>query len=171
MWDNPRAKECEHQNCFSVDTWVGIIKDTVVGHYLLPDRLTAQCYYFLETMLLGCLKVCLSVRKQFYFNHTVGKMSSSGKMTYPERCNGCGGPTAWPPELHNSVQEIFSCGDTWRSTLHSPSHSYQRSCVKTWQLWQQLVPMYCGVLKRMFCSAVLSVLKWTETTLNIYCNY
>jgi hypothetical protein len=116
IWDNPQAKEHKHQDRFSVDTWVGIIKDTIVGHYLLPDRLTDQCYYFLETMLLGCLKVCLSVRKQFYFNHTAGKMSSSGKMTYPERCNGSGDPTAWPPQLHNSVQKIFSCGDTWRST-------------------------------------------------------
>jgi hypothetical protein len=108
----------KNQDCFSVDSWVGIIKDTVVGHCLLPDRLTDQCYYFLETVLLGCLKVCVSVRQQFYFNHTAGKMSSSGKITYPERCNGCGGPTAWPPQLHNSIQGIFSCGDTWRSTLH-----------------------------------------------------
>jgi hypothetical protein len=81
MLDNPQAKEHEHQDCFSVDSWVGIIKDTVVGHYLLPDRLNDQCYYLLETMLLGCLKVCLSVRQQFYFNRTVGKMSNSGKMT------------------------------------------------------------------------------------------
>jgi len=161
MWNNPRAKECKHQDRFSVDTWVGIIKDTVVGHYLLPDRLTDQCYYFLETMLLGCLKVCLSVGKQFYFNHTAGKMSSSGKMPYPERCNGCGGPTAWPPQLHNSVQGIFSCEDTWRSTLHSPSHDYQRSCVKTLGScdngWCQ-----CIVVCSRECFAVQCCLSWNE---------
>jgi hypothetical protein len=80
MWDNPQAKEHEHQDRFSVDIWVGNIKDTVVGHYLLPDRLSDQCYYCRETMLLGCLKECLSVRQQFYFNHTVWKMSSSRKL-------------------------------------------------------------------------------------------
>ena len=94
MPDNPQAKEHEHQDRFSVDIQVGIIKDTVVGHYFLLDRLSDQCYNCLETMLLGCLKVCLSVRQQFYFNHTVWKISSSGKMT----CNGCRGPTAWPPQ-------------------------------------------------------------------------
>lgn len=50
MWDNPQTKEHEHQDHFSVDIWVGIIKDTVVGHYLLPDRLSEQCYY--------CWKLC-----------------------------------------------------------------------------------------------------------------
>jgi hypothetical protein len=51
--DNPHANEHEHQNHFSVNIWVGIIKDTLVGHNVLSDRLTDQWYYFLETMLLG----------------------------------------------------------------------------------------------------------------------
>jgi hypothetical protein len=161
MWDNPQAKAHEHQDRFSVDSWVGIMNDTVVALYLLPDRLTDQYNYFLETMLLGCLKVCLSVRQQFYFNLTVGKMSSSGKMTYPERCNGCEGPTAWPPQLYNSIQEIFSCGDTWWSTLHSPSHDYQRSRVKTLGScdngWCQ-----CIVVCSRECFAVQDCLSWNE---------
>jgi hypothetical protein len=126
-----------------------------------------QCYYFLETMLLGCLEVCLSVRQQFYFKHTVGKMSSSGKMIYPKRCNGCGGPTAWPPQLHNWIQGIFSCGDTWRSTLHSPSNDYQRSCVMTFGScdngWCQ-----CNVVCSRECFAAQCCLAWMNGSHCIY---
>jgi hypothetical protein len=38
-WNNPHAIcECG----FSVNIWIGIVGDIVVGPYLLPDRLTAQ---------------------------------------------------------------------------------------------------------------------------------
>jgi hypothetical protein len=49
----------------------------VSSRSLFWDTVSYQWYYFLETILLGCLKMCQSVR-QFYFSHTVGKMSSSG---------------------------------------------------------------------------------------------
>ena len=51
--------------------------------------------------------------------------------------------------------------DTWRSTLHSPSHDYQRSCVKTLgscdNSWCQ-----CIVVCSRECFAVQWCLSWNE---------
>jgi hypothetical protein len=56
---------------FSVSNWPGIVKDIVMGPYLLLDTLTAQQYrYFLETVLPWLLKdVPLDVRQRLWFLH------------------------------------------------------------------------------------------------------
>jgi hypothetical protein len=55
--DNPHViRERGYQVRFSVSVWAGIVRNIVVGPYLLPDRLTAQRYRdFLETVLPGLL--------------------------------------------------------------------------------------------------------------------
>lgn len=71
------------------------------------------------------------------------------------------GQTAWPPQLHNSIQGIFSCGDTWRSTLHSPSHDYQRSHAKTLGSCDNS-SCQCIVVCSRECFAVQCCLSWNE---------
>jgi hypothetical protein len=52
--------ECGRQACSSISIWAGVIKDIVMGLYLLPDRLSAQ----LETVLPRLLQdVPLAVRQ------------------------------------------------------------------------------------------------------------
>jgi hypothetical protein len=57
--DNSNAlRQHEHQARFSACAWTGIVGETVLGPYLLPDRLSAQWYCdFLGTLLQGkCIK-------------------------------------------------------------------------------------------------------------------
>jgi hypothetical protein len=51
--------------------WAGIVGDTVVGPYLLPNKLTAQQYReFIETVLPGLLEdEPLTVRNRLWFQH------------------------------------------------------------------------------------------------------
>jgi hypothetical protein len=75
-----------------------------LGHYLVPDRLTAQRYRdFLETVLLGCLEdMTLTVRQCLWFQND-GAPANSGedvrqwlKVAYSRRWTGCRRPIAWP---------------------------------------------------------------------------
>jgi hypothetical protein len=109
LWkrDNPHAiRERGYQVRFSVSVWAGIVGVTVVGPYLLPDRLTAQRYHgFLETVLPGLLEdVPLAVRQRLWFQHDrapahYGENARQWlNATYPGRWIGLGGPIAWPPQ-------------------------------------------------------------------------
>jgi hypothetical protein len=40
-----REREREHQVCWSLNMWVGLLGDCIIGPYLLPECLTAETYY------------------------------------------------------------------------------------------------------------------------------
>jgi hypothetical protein len=74
LWaqDNPHAVcECQYQVCFSVSIWAGFVRDTVMGPYLLPERLTAQWYHdFLGIVLLQLLQgIHLAMGQRLWFLH------------------------------------------------------------------------------------------------------
>jgi hypothetical protein len=71
VWNNPRVL-CKngYQAHFSISGWAGVIRDIVVGPYLLPDGLTAQYHVFLENVVPGLLDdVPLAVRQMLWFQH------------------------------------------------------------------------------------------------------
>jgi hypothetical protein len=69
---NPHVT-CEwgHQVHWSINMWVGIIGNCVVGSYLLPDRLNGPAYcVFLQEMLPVLLEdVPLAVQHDMWFQH------------------------------------------------------------------------------------------------------
>jgi hypothetical protein len=118
LWarDNPHAiRERGYQVRFSVNVWVVIVGDIVVGLYLLPDRLTAQRYRdFLETVLPGLLEdVPRAVKQRLWFQHD-GALANCGEdvqqwlnAACPGRWIGRGGPIAWPPRSPDQTPMYF----------------------------------------------------------------
>lgn len=56
--ENPHAiTETNYQHQFSVNVWVGIVGDFLIGPHFLPPRLNGQEYRnFLESILSGLLE-------------------------------------------------------------------------------------------------------------------
>jgi hypothetical protein len=119
---NPHAiRERGYQVRFSVSVWADIVRDIVMGPYLLPGRLTAQRYRdFLETVLPGLLEdVPVAVWPRWWFQHDRAPAHYGEDVRqwlnakYPGRWIGRGGPTARPPRSPDlTSMNPFSSGDT-----------------------------------------------------------
>lgn len=69
---NPHAsREHGHQVRFSVNVWVGIIHDKLIGPYILPPHLNGNIYWiFLQEMLPQLLEdVPLAIHRIMWFQH------------------------------------------------------------------------------------------------------
>lgn len=104
--DNPNAIIENHSQVqFSLNIWVGIIGDHLVGPCILPQRLTGEEYRrFLEYKLPELLEeVDLETRNRMWFMHDgapahfslITRQFLDGK--YPNRWIGRAGPQLWPP--------------------------------------------------------------------------
>lgn len=104
--ENPHAVvELHHQNRFSLNVWLAIFGDCLIGPVFLPNRLTGQVYLdFLRNELPVLLEdVPLFNRLNLWFMHDGAPAHFSIvvrnflNQEYNERWIGRGGPTAWPP--------------------------------------------------------------------------
>lgn len=105
-YENPHAvAENRHQHQFSLNVWVGIIENFLIGPFFLPARLTGQVYQeFLENELPVMLEdVPIQLRQQMFFLHDGAPAHFSLvarqylDITYPNRWIGRGGIHPWPP--------------------------------------------------------------------------
>ena len=104
--ENPHAySQNNHQQQFSVNVWVGIIGDYLIGPYFLPRRLNGEAYQqFLQDELPQLLEdVPLVIRNAMVFMHD-GAPAHFSRIArqhldnaYPNRWIGRGGPYHWPP--------------------------------------------------------------------------
>lgn len=104
--ENPRAvRRTNFQNRFSVNLWVGIVGNQIIGPSELPDRLNAANYlFFLQNQLEDLMdEVPLAIRAGMHFQHD-GAPAHFGRavrhwldQNYPARWIGRGGPIVWPP--------------------------------------------------------------------------
>lgn len=108
LWaeDNPHAiQECRYQYEFSLNVWVGIIGENVIGPYFLPLRLNGASYTnFLQEQLPIVLEnVPLAIRPRMWFMHdgAPAHFSITARQylddVYPNRWIGRAGPQPWPP--------------------------------------------------------------------------
>jgi len=104
--ENPHAiVESRHQQRFSLNVWLGILGDRLIGPVVLPDRLTGPAYQnFLMNTLPPLLEdVPLNLRAASWFMHDGAPPHFSLAVReylnqmYQERWIGRGGPVAWPP--------------------------------------------------------------------------
>lgn len=104
--ENPHAiTESNFQEQFSVNVWIGIIDDYLIGPFFLPLRLNGQSYsHFLQNDLPLLLEdVPLYLRHQHWFMHDgapahfsiLAREYLNG--AYQNRWIGRGGPQFWPP--------------------------------------------------------------------------
>lgn len=104
--ENPHAvSESRHQHQFSLNVWVGIVGDFLIGPFFLPGRLTGEIYRrFLEEDLPTLLEeVPIQLRQQMLFMHDGAPAHFSLvarqylDVAYPNRWIGRGGAQPWPP--------------------------------------------------------------------------
>lgn len=104
--ENPHVIiQCRHQQRFSLNVWVGIVGDNLIGPYFLPPALNGENYRnFLEHELTALLDdVPLLIRNEMYFMHD-GAPAHFSRIAreylnerFPERWIGRGGPVPWAP--------------------------------------------------------------------------
>lgn len=108
LWahENPRAvREFHYQHEFSVNVWVGLCYNGIIGPVFLPARLNAESYYlFLENDLRALLEdIPLETRLENWFQldgcpaHYGRVVRDWLDINYPGRWIGRGGPVPWPP--------------------------------------------------------------------------
>lgn len=104
--ENPHAVvEARHQIRFSLNVWMGILGDRLIGPVFLPNRLTGAAYHdFLVNTLPGLLDdVPLNQRAQHWFMHDGAPphfavaVREHLNRTFNARWIGRGGPVGWPP--------------------------------------------------------------------------
>lgn len=104
--DNPQAIiENNSQNKFSVNVWIGIVGDFLIGPYFLPPRLNGDQYRrFLEDVLPELLEdVPLRERRRLWLMHDGAPPHFSLvarqylDQNYAARWIGRAGPQSWPP--------------------------------------------------------------------------
>lgn len=102
---NPRKmKERAHQRRFSLNVWMGIVHDKVIGPFFLPQNLNGISYEnFLREEVYTLLEdVPLATRRDMVYQHDgcpahfYRGVRQWLDENYPLRWIGRGGPTPWP---------------------------------------------------------------------------
>jgi hypothetical protein len=104
--ENPHEIQERHfqQSC-SLNVWVGIIENHLIGPYVLPRRLTVDGYLqFLNEVLPELLEEGpLAIRREMWYLHDGGPPHYAGQVrtwmdiSFPNRWIGRAGPILWPP--------------------------------------------------------------------------
>lgn len=102
---NPNKKKEEgSQRRFSVNVWMGIINNNLIGPYFLPNNLNGENYeVFLRNDVFGLLsEVPLAIRQRMIYQHDgcPAHFRTSVRewlnQHFPNRWIGRGGPIPWP---------------------------------------------------------------------------
>lgn len=103
---NPHAvHESPHQQRFSLNVWLGVLGDHLIGPHILPRKLNGRRYLrFLRRHLPGLLEdVPLEQRQNLWYMHDGAPAHFAAAVRrhltrrYGQRWIGRGGPVPWPP--------------------------------------------------------------------------
>lgn len=104
--ENPHEKrQVKSQHRFSINVWMGVIGQALVGPYIIPGNMTGGVYLdFLQNHLPNMLddEVPLNLRNRLFFQqdgappHFRRDVRNYLDDNYPERWIGRGGPVGWP---------------------------------------------------------------------------
>lgn len=107
--------------------WAGIIGDSLVGPYILPERLNGEAYNnFLQNTLPVLINEVVPehIQQRMWYQqdeapaHFRIDVRATLNNMFPNKWIGRGGPTAWParsPDL--TPLDFFSLGNNERSCL------------------------------------------------------
>jgi hypothetical protein len=131
VWDQVNPHETVirgHQQRFSVNVWAGVLGDSLVGPYVLPDRLNSPTYLvFIRDVLPELLEdVALQDRLHFtWFQHD-GAPAHFGvqvrdhlNTTFGENWIGRGGPSPWPARSPDLTPLDFYVWGYMKSLVYS----------------------------------------------------
>lgn len=104
--ENPHAfVQCRHQEQFSLNVWMGIVGNNLIGPFFLPLRLNGESYleFLLQELPVLLEEVPLNIRNRITFMHDGAPPHFSRPVrthlsnTFGENWIGRGGPINWPP--------------------------------------------------------------------------
>lgn len=128
--ENPHAiVETNHQEPFSLNVWVGVIGDYLIGPHFLPPRLNGEAYvqFLREVHPVLLEEVPLGVRRDMFFMHdgAPAHFSQVARQhlteTYANQWIGRGGPVNWParsPDLN--PLDFSTWGHLQQLVYHTP---------------------------------------------------
>lgn len=126
--ENPHAVvQSRHQHRFSLNVWLGVLGDRLIGPAFLPNRLNGELYLgFLNDTLPPLLEnVPLNDRVRLWFMHDGAPPHFSINVreylnqNYNDRWIGRGGPTAWPPRSPDLNPLDFCIWEYLKSLVYS----------------------------------------------------
>lgn len=135
LWahENPRAvREFHYQHEFSVNVWLGLYNNEIIGPVFLPARLNSEGYYqFLENELRAFLEdIPLQRRLESWFQldgcpaHYGRDVRDWLDNNYPGRWIGRGGPVPWPPRSPDLTPlDFFLWGTVKENVYREPVRS------------------------------------------------
>lgn len=139
--DNPHVTRIRgFQERFSINTWIGVVGDNLIGPVELPNRLNAETYlHFLENTLPNLLdNVNLNIRGNLWFQqdgcpaHYQRDVRNFLNATYGQHWIGRGGPVNWPPRSPDLNPCDFCIWGYLKSLV------YSRPIETRLQLWESI---------------------------------
>lgn len=113
---NPHAtREFGHQQRFSVNVWLGVINNRIVGPIYLPNRLNAAAYINVLDQVLDDLPLAVLADMVFMHDgapaHYAIDVQNWLNRFFPGRWIGRGGPIFWPPRSPDmNILDFFVWG-------------------------------------------------------------
>lgn len=139
-----------YQVCFTLNVWVSTHHHTLSWDTTADWSMTLQFSEKCSTWTAWDVPSCGGQSVLQYDRAAAG--SAVLQCNTPQQISRCGQLTAWP---HLMPVDAFRVRTPKEAYLCSPSKDYWH----LWQLWQWLKPRYYGVLERMPCGTLSSVLK------------
>lgn len=140
--ENPHAIHVRnHQFGFSINVWIGMVGDCLIGPFRLPNRLNGQSYLnFLRDNLNELLEdVPLDVIMNMYFMHDGAPAHFSRIVRnylterFENRWIGRGGPVAWPPRSPDLTPLDFFVWGYLKDLVYATEVNTED------ELWQRIV--------------------------------
>jgi len=147
-------QEARHQTTFSINVWVGIVGDRLLGPFRLPERLTGTTYReFLERLTQDILPdvlddVPLQLRVGMWFMHDGAPRHFSRIACqylndhFPGKLIGRNGPVEWHPRSPdlNTIDLYLWC--------HVKSEVYSTPVTNVDELRERIVATFGAIRKR-----------------------
>lgn len=156
---NPRAMRVHHyQYEFRCNVWLGILGDTFIGPFFLPQQLNGERYrHFLTYSLPDLLDdVPLLTRRDMWLQmdgcpaHYAAATRNWLDMNYRLRWIGRGGPVAWPPRSPDLTPlDFFAWGAIKSQVYATPVHSVA-------ELEDRIRQACTSIMRQQIRSAILS---------------
>lgn len=156
---NPNKKRVKgSQRRFSLNVWMGIIDNHLIGPYFMPQNLNGECYeeFLREELFILMEDLPLSVRKNMWYQHDGCPAHYRRGVrdwlneNYPNKWIGRGGPLPWPARSPDLTPMDFYVWGHMKSIVYQDGHP-----VPTVEILQQRIIDAADVIRLQLTSRVV----------------
>lgn len=141
-----------YQTRFSLNVWVGIVNNTIIGPHFIEGRLNGAAYLDILRDVIPILldDVPLQYRQHLYYQHDGAPAHYEHRVRdylndhFPNRWIGRGGPVPWPPRSPDLTPlDFFLWGEI-------KQHVYERESATVQELRQRIITAFDTVKANNF---------------------